>query len=125
MRRSNKSRQLCHSSQPSSSPPAVQGKKSPEELAALALADTKLAYAVDLIKEHGSTFPPELHFISSSSSKSGDSAESAVRAAHAFDSPEVLTQFIAEMKIKAAELSATAAVLIAPKAGIAFPQVSS
>lgn len=97
-------------------------KKSPEEIAALEFAESKLAYAVDLIKQHGSSFPPELHFSSSSSSKSADTAQSAVRAEHAFDSPEVLMQFVAEMRLKAEELSATTAVLIAPKSAISFPQ---
>lgn len=49
-------------------------------------------------------------------------AETAVRAEHAFSAPEVLAQFLAEMRLKAHELGATAAVLVAPKAAVAFPQ---
>lgn len=101
----------------------LQTKKTQQELAALRFAESKLTYAAELVQQHGSSFPPELHFLgSNSSSKSADAGE-AIRAEHAFDSPEVLTQFIAEMRIKAEDLAATAVVLIAPKSAIAFPQV--
>eukprot|EP00878_Enallax_costatus_P032969 GHUV01036329.1.p1 GENE.GHUV01036329.1~~GHUV01036329.1.p1 ORF type:complete len:241 (+),score=100.73 GHUV01036329.1:90-812(+) len=102
---------------------ASRTKRSQEELAALRFAESKLAYAAELEQEHGSSFPPELHFLNGNSSSSkSESAGEAVRAPHAFDSPEVLTQFIAEMRIRAEDLAATAAVLIAPKSAVAFPQ---
>jgi hypothetical protein len=47
----------------------------------------------------------------------------AVRAEHAFAAPEVLAQFVQEMRGKAEELRATAVLLIAPKAAVQFPQV--
>jgi hypothetical protein len=62
---------------------------------------------------------------SSSSSSQDDSDEVAVRAEHAFAAPEVLAQFVQEMRGKAEELHATAVLLIVPKAAVQFPQVSS
>jgi hypothetical protein len=47
----------------------------------------------------------------------------AVRAEHAFAAPEVLAQFVQEMRGKAEQLHATAVLLIAPKAAVQFPQV--
>jgi hypothetical protein len=41
----------------------VQTSKSAAEQAALAYADSKLAYARERIIELGSNFPPELHFL--------------------------------------------------------------
>lgn len=46
-----------------------------------------------------------------------------VRAQHAFDAPDLLTMFVGEMRQQAHELQASAAVLVAPTSGVAFPQV--
>ncbi|KAF6266025.1 tetratricopeptide repeat protein, circadian expression [Scenedesmus sp. NREL 46B-D3] len=113
----------------------AQSRRSPAEAAALAFAESKLAYAAELAKEHGSTFAPELFFLqgrsssggassnnSSSSSSPDDNEEVAVRAEHAFAAPEVLAQFMQEMRGKAEELHASAVLLIAPKAAVQFPQ---
>jgi hypothetical protein len=59
----------------------------------------------------------------SSSSSQDDTEEVAVRAEHAFAAPEVLAQFVQEMRGKAEELHASAVLLIAPKAAVQFPQV--
>uniref|UniRef100_A0A383VM43 Cns1/TTC4 wheel domain-containing protein n=1 Tax=Tetradesmus obliquus TaxID=3088 RepID=A0A383VM43_TETOB len=111
----------------------AQSRRSPAETAALAFAESKLAYAAELAKEQGRSFAPELFFLqgrsssgggssSSSSSSQDDSDEVAVRAEHAFAAPEVLAQFVQEMRSKAEELHATAVLLIAPKAAVQFPQ---
>eukprot|EP00775_Hariotina_reticulata_P004480 gene4480-4734_t len=100
---------------------AKQQTKTPSELAALSFAEGKLQYALELAQEHGETFAPELHFARLGSSSKADE-ETAVRAAHAFDAPELLVQFTGEMRHKAEQLGATAAVLIAPTSAVAFPQ---
>jgi hypothetical protein len=41
----------------------LQSRKSPAETAALAFAESKLAYAADLAKEQGNKFAPELFFL--------------------------------------------------------------
>lgn len=49
--------------------------------------------------------------------------EMVIRAQHAFDAPDVLTMFVGEMRQQAEQLQATAAVLVAPKSAVSFPQV--
>jgi hypothetical protein len=61
--------------------------------------------------------------LAGSSSNGKPQEDTAVRAAHAFDAPELLVQFTGEMRHKAEQLGATAAVLIAPTSAVAFPQV--
>lgn len=129
----------------SSQQKAAKTVKSAAEHAALAYADSKLAYARERIIELGSNFPPELHFLyagsKSSNSNSGNSSskpadgedepavpthpgskELQVRASSAFDAPDVLSMFVGEMRKQAQDLQATIVTLVAPKAAVSFPQ---
>lgn len=53
----------------SSAAAAAVLQKSPAEEAALAFAESKMSYAVDLLREKGTTFAPELFFLQGESCK--------------------------------------------------------
>jgi len=79
------------------------------------------------VKPHGNGHSSEP---ASSGNEDADSSspqlgtkETVIRAPHAFDAPDVLTMFVGEMRQQAETLQATAAVLVAPKSAVSFPQV--
>ncbi|KAF8059431.1 TTC1 [Scenedesmus sp. PABB004] len=103
-----------------------KARHSPAEAAALEWAEAKCAYALERARDEGTGFAPELHFLQGRGTSGGGAAaasgEVAVRAARAFDAPEVLAEFVGQMRSKAEELGARAVLLIAPKQAVAFPQ---